>query len=220
MERARKVYGLPSNPVARRREASRALRRDAVRVLLARGGLGARPRGRIRAGRRDLLDGCVHRTAAGRAGRAALARRRLPALGDSGVGQLRERQADDAEVGPRSGRPDGARGRRGAGASGAAGGRRAMTTSYFPGEFGVYLDGSALRRRFVGRVRSCGAAPDPLPRPAPHVRDARGARRRVDRRAPGLARPRRGADDDALHALPRAAGRCRSVGNRLRDLEA
>ena len=56
---------------------------DGDRGLLARGGLGARPRRRVRAGRRDLPHRGVHRPAPRRARRAALARRRLRALSGS-----------------------------------------------------------------------------------------------------------------------------------------
>ena len=92
----------------------------------------------------------------------------------------------------------------------------------FPGDSGGYLDGSALRRRFVAPKRA--GLRGSLPRPAAHVRDARRPGRGVDRRAPGLARPRRGEDDDALHALPRTKGRrraslacvCNATGTRSR----
>ena len=93
---------------------SRATRaRDDDRGLLARGGLGARPRRRVRAGRRDLPHRRVHRPAPRRARRAALARRRLRRLSAIRVrASLRRRPPDDAEErqGPLG--ADGARRRR------------------------------------------------------------------------------------------------------------
>ena len=74
--RARASTGSAYNPVADV-EKPRHRRVDGDRGLLARGGLGARPRRRVRAGRRDLPHRRVHRPAPRRARRAALARRRL-----------------------------------------------------------------------------------------------------------------------------------------------
>jgi integrase len=82
----------------------------------------------------------------------------------------------------------------------------------FAGDFGFHVDGVGSAPAVCRRMRSRRVAPNPLPRPPPYVRDACRARRRVDRRAAELARPRRGPDDDALHALPRATGRRGSVG--------
>ena len=103
----------PVQPGRRRREAAhRHANRD--RGLLPGGGHGARARRRVRAGRRDLPHRRVHRPAPGRARRAALARRRLPRLGDPRPSQLHQRPPDLAEVrqGPLG--PDGGQGRRGA----------------------------------------------------------------------------------------------------------
>lgn len=51
----------------------------------------------------------------------------------------------------------------------------------FPGAFGTYLDGSALRRRFVAACERAGLRADPLPRPAAHLRDPRGSRCGINR---------------------------------------
>ncbi len=71
----------------RGREVPAASRRRHRRVL-TRGGLGACTRRGFRTRRCDLLDGCVHRTADGRAARAPLARRRLCGADDQSAGQL------------------------------------------------------------------------------------------------------------------------------------
>jgi hypothetical protein len=72
---------------SRGREVPAASRRRHRRVL-TRGGLGACTRRGFRTRRCDLLDGCVHRTADGRAARAPLARRRLCGADDQSAGQL------------------------------------------------------------------------------------------------------------------------------------
>ena len=112
MERARKLYRLPANPVADV-EKPRTAAQDRDRRLLARGGHGARPSRRLRAGRGDLPHRRLHRPAPGRARRAALARRRLRRLGDPRPSELHQRPPHVAEVrqGPLS--PDGAEGRGG-----------------------------------------------------------------------------------------------------------
>jgi integrase len=67
-----------------------------------------------------------------------------------------------------------------------------------PGDFGEYMDGSALRARGTQRA--------PLPRPAPHVRHARGPPRRGAGR-PGMDGPLGDPDDHALRPLPRSRPR-------------
>ena len=79
----RSVYGLPLNPVAEVEKPPIAQQRR-HRGLLARGGHGAGPRRRVRAGRRDLPDRRLHRPAPRRAARAALARRGFRAARSSG----------------------------------------------------------------------------------------------------------------------------------------
>ncbi len=110
MERAR---ALPpaGEPGRGRREATNGVT-DGDPGLLARGGDGARSSGRRRSGCRDLPHGGVYGHAPGRAPRAAMARRRLPRLGDPRPDELHERASDVAEVrqGPLG--PDGAEGRR------------------------------------------------------------------------------------------------------------
>jgi integrase len=78
----------------------------------------------------------------------------------------------------------------------------------FPGELGQYLDGSALRRRFVAARARGDLRPIRFHEYAPHLRHTRGARRRVDRRAPELAAERRRAKSrsrEGRQALPKAA---------------
>ena len=142
-QRARKVWGLPVNPVARRREAAASAGRR-HRGLLTRGGLGARRAAAGRAGRGDLPDRRLHRPAARRAARAALARRRLRRLGHPRAGELR----DGRLTTPKSGKvravpmaPDVAEALAKLGSASIGSSDDDLV---FVGEAGGYLDGSAL----------------------------------------------------------------------------
>ena len=75
LKRARRVHKLRYNPMA---DVEKPRFRATTTIEVSPGGgLGARPRGRVRAGRRDLPHRRLHRPAPRRADRAALARRRL-----------------------------------------------------------------------------------------------------------------------------------------------
>jgi Phage integrase, N-terminal SAM-like domain len=76
LKRARPDLQAPLQPDGGRREAPLP-RFDLDRGLLCRGDLGPRPRGRVRAGRRDLPHGRLHRSPPRRTDRPPLARRRL-----------------------------------------------------------------------------------------------------------------------------------------------
>jgi integrase len=76
-ERAGVLYGLQRNPVAAVTRIEVNYDAGPLRLLLARGGLGARARSRQRAGRDDLPDRGLRRTAPRRDRRLAVARRRL-----------------------------------------------------------------------------------------------------------------------------------------------
>ncbi len=201
-------------PGARCREAARALRRDPVRLLLARGGSS-----HSSAAAASEQDGAIFLTAAFtglRRGELIALRWRDVDFERSAIRvsrQLRERQADHTEVRPRTGRADGAGGRSGPGPAWHSGAiSLVMTSSCSLASLGRLPRRlsftAALRRRHVTSRRP---PPSPLPRSAPHLRHARRAWRRVDRRAAELAGPRRGTHDDALHALSRAGRRGRSA---------
>ena len=152
--RACKVYGLPVNPVGGGRAPPGAAG-GRHRGVQPGGGVGARARRGLRAGRRDLPHGGVHRAAPRRAARAALARRRLRRLGRPRARELRRRRADDAEVRARCAR---CRWRRRSPRRWRGSRQREWFTGdddlVFAGEAGGYLDGSALRRRYSERARS------------------------------------------------------------------
>ena len=106
--RAVKLYGLPANPVANV-DRFRVRSSGDIQVFSPEEVWAPGPRRELRGRRGDLPDRGVHRPAARRAARAALARRRLRRLDDQGPRELRRRAADDAQVrqGPRG--ADGAR---------------------------------------------------------------------------------------------------------------
>lgn len=110
MERARKVYGLPSNPV---RDVEKLRERDdATRFeFYSPEEVHALVRAAASEPRSDLHYWGLHWPPPRGADRVALARRRLRARGDTCRGELCQRQPHDTEVGTRPGCPDGARGR-------------------------------------------------------------------------------------------------------------
>ena len=85
--RARKVYRLPSNPVADVEKPTQSSGGE-IEVLSPEEVWALVRAADVRAGRRDLPDGCVHGAADGRAARAALARRRLRGLRPAGPREL------------------------------------------------------------------------------------------------------------------------------------
>ncbi len=105
--RAQTVYGLALNPLARVEKHPQ--RRSSDIEVFSPEEVWALVRAASSEQDAAVFDGCVHRLAARRAARAALARRRLRWRHDPGEGELRGRRADDAEVGQGPGGADGAR---------------------------------------------------------------------------------------------------------------
>ena len=172
MARARKVYGLPLNPVPTSRSCASATMR--------RGSRSTRPRrsGRSSARRRPSRTRAIYLTAAF----TGLRRGELIALRWRDVDfaaivrvarQLRNGQLTTPKSGTVAAVPmvpevaERARLAR----------RRRYSTGdddlVFAGRGGGYLDGSALRRRYKARAVACRAAPAALPRSAPHLRHSR-----------------------------------------------
>jgi hypothetical protein len=182
MERARKLYRLPTNPVADV-EKPRTASRTEINVFSPEEVMAL-----LRAADSEQ-DAAIYLTAAftglppGRADRAALARRRLRRLGDPRPRELHERPPHDAEVRQSPLRPDGGEGR---------GGPRSWASA------------STSPQKTAPTSRTATA---PLPRPLPHVRHE-GHRRRGHPPRPGVDGPRERPDDDAVPPLrPAPAGR-------------
>ncbi len=149
----------PLQPDGRRREAALP-RDDDDRGVLARGGLGARPRRRVRAGRRDLPHRRVHRPAPRRARRAALARRRLRRVARARLRLLRRRPPHVTQERPRPLGPDGARRRRRARpASPTASTGPATTTSSSRASPAATSTRSALSRRYKAALARAALRP-------------------------------------------------------------
>src|SRR5215212_5346506 len=198
-KRAMKVSGLPRNPMT-------AVDRPRIRVsddlhAFSPGDPPAGPRRHVRAGRAVFLTAAF----------TGLRMGELLALqwGDVDFGgqSIRVRRSYNAHGGrssPKSGKvrsvpmvPDVAS------ALAALGTRELLTGDedlVFPGDFGEYMDGSALRDRYK-RTRARGTSRASFARSAPHVRDSRRPSRRGPRR-PGVDGSLGNPDDHALRPLP------------------
>ena len=212
LKRAKRAEWIASNP-AEDVERVTVKRSGDFNVLSPGRGRGGRESGRERAGRRDLHGRGVHRAAARRAARAALARRRLrQADGASCAAASRTAGRDRRSPGKVRSVPlidqAAARARRRSAAASTSPrpddlvfctrDRRAPATTGDPRRVLRGARGAGLGEKRDGR------RPDRVPRPAPHVRDARGRGVAAARRA-GVHGARGHPDDDDLRP-PRAEG--------------
>jgi integrase len=155
---AHDVPTAPAQPGRGRRPAARAAAHR-PRRLLARGGPRARARRRVPTGRGDLPHGRLHGPASRRAHRAALARRRLRQLAHPRALSF----AGGLLPTPKSGRLRSVPLSTQVATALARLAERGWSTGdddlVFVGDLGGYVDGSALRRRYVDALAVAGLRP-------------------------------------------------------------